>query len=300
MFDLRDAELSYENRINENERIALDKFLNLYERQDEIIADSHEQFFGVLPLKDKNAVFRTNSETDEEKMFFRRKVSIRNNIPYVVSLYLRRKCDPRFKLFTDDEIRIITPNRIHLINSCNDDLRRYGLTYRLNNLFRQDNIISPEQAYCSRMTTSPWLQTVIENHDWAKINELIKINIDLARKLFIISEKTDYISSSAEFGSILYQLVDFRQKYGKTLEDNDLMELDKVIQKLNKIKYKDNPGLIKVGLSSGIVNTSSVDTSLLGPENSRISVHGSYLHSIMNLRLDEEAKVLKKRNKRSI
>ena len=163
------------------------------------------------------------------------------------------------------------------------------MLFNIISIFDERKIISPEQAFCKRMYTNKALQEFMVNHDWQKIAEGINQNPSLANALFIIREGYESCSHfTADFGTILYQLISFRINNFNNFNERDLHELDKLILKLSKTE------LLKVQLHEQTGGSKSWPTSsiLLESNNYNSRMHRSQQYNVPNTELEEENKVL--------
>lgn len=282
---------NYDEKISDDECEVIYKFLASYRNQNVIIADSFRQDFSMVPLEEEEIIFKTNEDTWKSLDFCRR--IYHKGKPYVIELGLCRvghmEDDP--KCLSIREFKIITKGKEHFINLNTQDATKKNMLFNIISIFDERKIISPEQAYCKQMYTNKVLQEFMTNHEWKKIAEGIKQAPSLANALFIIRE--GYVLSSiftADFGTILYQLISFRQNNQNSFDEKDLYELDKLILKLSKTE------LLKVQLHEHTCRCKSLHTNsiLLESDNSSSRMHLSEQYNVANTELTEEKKILDK------
>lgn len=282
---------NYDKEISNEEYAVINKFLASYRNQSIIVADSFRQDFGMVPLEDKRVIFKTNEDT-WKVIEFCRKIYHKGK-PYIVELVLWRvgskENDP--KCLSIHEFRIITKEQVHFIDLNIEDTIKKNILFNIISIFDERKIISPEQAYCKQMYTDKVLQEFMINHEWVRIAEGLRQAPSLANALFVIRE--GFITDSrftADFGTILYQLILFRQNHQNDFYDKDLLELDKLILNLS------NTELLKVQLfeQMGGCKTWPTASILLESNNSNGRVHISEQYNVGNGELAEENKVLNK------
>lgn len=213
--------------------------------------------------------------------------------PYVVELVLWRvghkEDDPKY--LSIHKFRIISNGKVHFINLNTNDESQQKWLFNIISIFDEKKVISPEQAYCKRMYTNKALQEFMTNHEWGKIDEGINQMPTLANALFIIREGYESCSHfTADFGTILYQLISYRQNNLDNFGKKDLLELDKLILKLRKTE------LLKVQLHEQTGGCKSYPTSsiLLESNNYDGRMHRSQQYNVANTELSDENKVLNK------
>ncbi len=284
-------EFDFNKEISNDEYEVIEKFLATYRHQNIIVADEYRQDFGMVPLQDEKIIFKTN-EDDFKCMSFSKEIYHKNKL-YIVTLELWRtnnnETEPKCLQISD--FNIIANGKVHFINLNTEDSSKLKCLFNIISIFDERKIISPEQAYCKRMYTDRLLQEFMFNHEWEKIEEGIKQMPTLANALFIIREGYEgYDSFTADFGTILYQLISYRQNNLNDLDKQDLLRLDKLILKLRK------SDLLKVQLHE---KTSGVDycqtgSVLLKSVNHNGRMHKSQQYTITNTELSDETKTLNK------
>lgn len=284
-------DFNYDEKISDDEYEVIYKFLASYRNQNVIVADSFRQDFSMVPLEEEGIIFKTNEDTWKSMDFCRR--IYHKGKPYVIELGLWRvghmENDP--KCLSIHEFRIITNGKVHFIDLNTEDATKNNMLFNIISIFDERKIISPEQAYCKQMYTNKALQEFMENHEWKKIDEGIKQAPPLANALFIIREGYESCSHfTADFGTILYQLISFRQNNQNNFDEKDLYELDKLILKLSKTE------LLKVQLHEQTGGSKSWPTSsiLLESNNYNGRMHRSQQYNVANTELTEEKKILNK------
>ena len=208
----QELDYNFDEEISNDEYEVINKFLASYRNQSVIVADEYRQDFSMVPLEEEKVIFKTNDDT-WKSMDFCRKIYHKGK-PYVVKLGLWRvghmEDDP--KCLSIREFRIITNGKVHFINLNTKDVSKNNWLFNIISIFDEKKVISPEQAYCKRMYTNKALQEFMTNHEWGKINEGINQMPTLANALFIIREGYENSSNfTADFGTILYQLISYRQ-----------------------------------------------------------------------------------------
>lgn len=282
-------EYNYDEEISNEEYIVMNKFLASYRNQKVIVADQYRQNFSMVPLEEEKIIFKVNDDT-AKSMNFQRKIYYKGK-PYIVSLKLCRfgwtETDP--KCLSVREFSIIANGKIHFINLNTRDISLNDILFNIISIFDERRVISPEQAYCKQMYTNKALQEFMTNHEWHKIEKGITQNPALANALFIIREGFETCSHfSADFGTILYQLILFRINNFNDFDEKDLYELDKLILKLSKT------GLLKVKLHEKMGDRISWPTGsiLLETNNYSGRAHESLQYNVPNAELEKEKKVL--------
>ena len=282
-------EYNNDEEISNDEYEVIEKFFASYRNQNFIIADEYRQDFSMVPLEEEKIIFKINEDI-WKSMNFRRKIYHKGK-PYIIELGLWRvnhmETDP--KCLSVREFNIITNGKVHFIDLNTQDASKNKILFNIISIFDERKVISPEQAFCKRMYTNKALQEFMLNHDWQKIAEGINQNPSLANALFIIREGYESCSHfTADFGTILYQLISFRINNFNNFNERDLHELDKLILKLSKTE------LLKVQLHENTGGIKSWPTSsiLLESNNSSSRMHRSYQYNVDNTELEEEEKVL--------
>ena len=194
------------------------------------------------------------------------------------------------KCLSIHEFRIVTKEQVHFIDLNIEDAIKKNILFNIISIFDERKIISPEQAYCKQMYTDKVLQEFMINHEWGRIAEGLRQAPSLANALFVIRE--GFITDSrftADFGTILYQLISFRQNHQNDFYDKDLLELDKLILNLS------NTELLKVQLfeQMGGCKTWPTASILLESNNSNGRVHISEQYNVGNSGLAAEESILK-------
>lgn len=276
---------NFDENISGDEYEVIHKFLASYQNQSVIIADSFRQDFSMVPLEKEEIVFKTNENT-WKSMNFCRRIYYKKK-PYIVELQIWGEEHYEYRIITNKKVHFINLDFKNISQSDSLILERIHAIW----VFERGKIISPEQAYCKQMYTNRPLQQFMANHEWKKIEEGIKQAPSLANALFIIREGYENISNyTADFGTILYQLISFRQKNQNNFDEKDLYELDKLILKLRKTE------LLKVQLYEQTAGSKSRSTNsiLLESNNSNDRMHCSKQYNVTNNELTNEKKILNK------
>jgi len=278
-------EYNYDLQLSFDERKVIDKFLSLYIGKKIIVADNLRQDFSMVPLEEEKIIFKIDDDIWKSVDFCRR--IIHDGKSYVVELGLWRidneKTAP--KCLQIHEFKIITEGQVHFISLDIKDVIKRDILFNILSVFDERRIISPEQAYCKQMYTNKALQEFMTNHEWQKIDEGINQNPLLANALFIIREGYEACSRfTADFGTILYQLISFRINNFNSFDKKDLYELDKLILKLSKTE------LLKVQLHEQTGGSQSWPTSsiLLESNNHNSRMHMSQQYTVDNTELLQE------------
>lgn len=289
MITTQDWEYNSDEEISNDEYKVINKFFASYRNQNFIVADKYRQDFSMVPLEEEKIIFKINEDI-WKNMDFQRKI-YHEGKPYIIKLGLWRvgHMETNPKCLRVRDFRIITNGKVHLIDLNTQDEVKNNMLFNIISIFDERKIISPEQAFCKRMYTSKALQEFMVNHDWKKIAEGINQNPSLANALFMIRE--GYRNSSdftADFGTILYQLISFRINNFNNFNGRDLHELDKLILKLSKTE------LLKVQLYEGTGRSESWPTSsiLLESNSHNNRLHMSQQYNVSNNELEGENKVL--------
>ena len=282
-------EYNYDEEISNDEYEVIEKFFASYRNQNFIVADEYRQDFSMVPLEEEKIIFKINEDI-WKSMNFQRKIYHKGK-PYIIELGLWRvgHMETDSKCLSVCEFRIITNGKVHFIDLNTQDASKNKMLFNIISIFDERKIISPEQAFCKRMYTNKALQEFMVNHDWQKIAEGINQNPSLANALFIIREGYESCSHfTADFGTILYQLISFRINNFNNFNERDLHELDKLILKLSKTE------LLKVQLHEQTGGSKSWPTSsiLLESNNYNSRMHRSQQYNVPNTELEEENKVL--------
>lgn len=282
-------EYNYDEGISDEEYEVINKFLASYRNRKIIIADEYRQDFSMVPLEEEKIIFKVNEDT-WKIMGFRRKIYHKGK-PYIIELRLWRvghmETDP--KCLSGHEFRIITNGKVHFIDLNTRDASLNKILFNIISIFDERRVISPEQAYCKQMYTNKALQEFMANHEWNKIEKGLAQNPSLANALFIIREGYESCSHfTADFGTIIYQLISFRINNFNDFDKRDLQELDKLILKLSKT------ALLKVQLheQTGGIKSWPTSSILLESNNHNSRMHRSQQYNIPNTELEEEKKVL--------
>lgn len=281
---------NYDEEISNDEYEVINKFLASYRNQSVIVADEYRQDFSMVPLEEEKVIFKTNDDT-WKSMEFCRKIYHKGK-PYVIELGLWRvgHTEDAPKCLSIREFSIITNGKVHFINLNTRNALKNNLLFNIISIFDEKKVISPEQAYCKIMYTNKALQEFMTNHEWRKIYDGIKQMPTLANALFIIREGYESTSNfTADFGTILYQLISYRQNNLGNFSKKDLLELDKLILKLRKTKLLKVQLHEKTGGSSESWPTNSI---LLESNNYNCRVHISKQYTVANAELADDEIVL--------
>lgn len=269
----------------------IERFLDLYRKQDKIIADEYRQDSSIVPLKESSVIFKKSDDT--WKSIDIERVVRHKGTPYKIELGLWR-CNGKesiSKILRMNKFSITTPTYWHPINLETALFHKSNdILFDIMDVFREDRIISPEEAHCKRMKTKSELQHLIANHEWVKIVDVVKLMPNLSSTLFLIEEGWQSITNyEAYFGTILYQLLTFRINNKNEMSNDDLNMLDAMI---HLIKDSD---LLKVKLQEKHSSVVWYPDPILIPEDESSSIlHLSKQYTVFNGELDEEAKELKK------
>jgi hypothetical protein len=284
--------ISHDKEISHEEYEVINIFLEFYRNKPVIIADEYRQDFNLLPLEE-NITFKTYDDIFKS-IDFRRKIYYKSK-PYIVELGLCRNShnEKEPKCLQIDNFKIIANGKVHFINFDLSNCSHRSILFNIISIFDEKKIISPEQAYCNQMYTNKVLQEFLTNHEWKNIDKGIQQMPSLANALFIIRE--GYKTGShytAEFATILYQLIAFRTHNIASLnkDEKDLDELDKLIIKLSRTN------LLKVQLHEQTdVSKSNPTRSILLDYNYHIGkMHKSTQYNVDNTGLSIENSILKK------
>lgn len=286
------TKFNYDTEISGDELEIIKKFLSFYRNQSFIVADEYRQDFDELPLENSRVVLR-NIEGTGKYIDFCKKIFYKGK-PYVVELSLHHyeQWTKAPNCLCINDFNIITNGETHVITLHTRDATKNHILFDIVSIFDEKKIISPEQAYFKQMYTDKTLQKFIENHEWQNIDKGIQQMPQLASALFIIGEDFERNPNySANFGTILYQLISFRMNNLKNFDEKDLKQLDELILKLRKTK------LLKVQLGEKVGGHSTYfsESILLESSDSQYGgIHMSQQCTEDNIKLTEEKKVLNK------
>ena len=283
-------EYNYDKKLTDKEYEILSKFINIFREQKFIIADKFRQDYTMIPLENERIIFKVNNDTFKD-IKFRRKVPYKGK-NYIVSLnfWKNSNIENGPKCLTINELKIQDGNKVHSISLNTDNSYKKECLYNIIDIFNEDKILSPEKAYAKRFYTNTNLQKFIENHEWNKIDNGLMKSPELINALFIMKEaeisNTNY---EVVFGSILYQLINFREKNINELSKFDLRDLDLLILKLSKSE------LLKVKLidNNTSVRTLPAESILLESNNKASGFHASEQFTLENNSLCSEGNILK-------
>lgn len=279
MINHRHKEISYNEGISADEYEVIRKFISSYEDQEFIIADKHIQLFDKVPLDYDGMIFKISGSTEESMELCKRIYHMGKQ--YIVTLELNRTdLEGGKKATSINQFIISTEDKEHCIE-----------LHNIMEVFNRKKIISPAEAYGSKMINDKALQKFIDGHEWQKIEKGLNEAPDLASALFKIREgydedRNDYYN--ADFGTILYQLIKFRQENIDKFTEKDLLELDKLIVKLRKTE------LLKIRLMEyyGGCKSWPTSTSLLECDNTSDGMQISNQYNVSNMGLSSENKTL--------
>ena len=268
---------------------AIHKFIDQYREKEIIVADKYRVDFKRVPFENDRVSFTAGKEYMKivgikRRIVFNEKTYIVNlEFPHMNFKYDGVNCSP---YVPKPQFEIKTSEGVNLLYLKNNDL--YS---EVVNVFDEKKIVSPENAYIDRIYVNKTLQTFINNHEWNKIIEGINQKKDLENALFIIDEpKRDYGNFLANFGTILYQLIAYRNEHENELSKKDLLGLDKAILELSKSE------LLKVSLcdQSGIGKSTPTDSILLDWYYNSSQTHASEQYNVDNGELVKEKDTLDK------
>ena len=287
----RGLEYDYDDCISYDEYAVIDKFLAYYKKQDIIVADEYREDYSVVPFNEIPIIVKTG-EANLKSIYFYRRI-YHNGKPYIVKLGLWRigKMAEEPSSLELHEFNIITNDKVHIINFNTQNSYKYRYFNRIINIFDENKIVSPAQAHSKKMYTNVALQEFIQNHEWDNIDKGINQLPSLANALFIMGKGYSTCTHNmVDFGTILYQLIMFRQSHINDFDENDLRKLDELILKLRKTE------LLKVTLDEQITNAKSYPTSSILIEANNIAgrMHISEQYTVRNSGLDKERTELNK------
>ncbi len=285
---------NFDEKLSDDEYEVINKFLASYRNQKIIVADEYRQDFNRVTLKEPEITFKKNEDIFKSFDFYREIYHQGNQ--YIVKLGLWHADYMEFapEYLEIREFGIIKDGKVHFINLDTKNATKSNWLFNIISIFNEKKIISPEQAYCKRMYTDKALQKFITNHEWRKIAEGISQMPTLANALFIIKDGYESRTNfTADFGTILYQLISYRQNNLHKFNREDLMELDKLIVMLR------NTELLKVQLHEQIGGSKFWPTSSILLESNSFDsrMHSSKQYNVTNATLSNEKKVLNERIK---
>ena len=273
-----------------DENSAIKEFLDSYRSQDIIVADRHSKEYESLDFNGKQICTNPDRVGWEHVDFC--KVITQDKVPYSVHLSLKRdvySISNRKRLIIDD-FSIITPEKRHQLVLSLDGMKGSVWIYDIIDIFDEKRIITPENAYYDRLYNKSLVDR-INNHEWSKIEEGVDKVSPLANELFIIGNPSiSDRSFDISFGTILYQLVNYRQLNSERMSKNDLLELDQLIYKL-----RDSELLrLDINDSKGTVMIWPMSEHFVKSCERRENSHSSEILSTANGSLTEESKTLNK------
>ncbi len=278
------------NSLTSEEHDVVEKFFDAYEDKNEIVADSYSEEYHVLPFEGAKVAFQPH-DYSWKRLDFCKRIFIKEKL-YNVHLNMWRECtskrDP--KSMTLHSFSISTPEKCHLFDFPSSGITSQRLLYRVLDIFDERKIISPEQAYFERLYNVNKIPELINQKEWKTLSDGIDDISPLADQLFIMGEPiVNKEGHKIHFGTILYQLIRYRERNKKLLSEIDLIELDKLIYKLRKTE------LLELGLTDQL-GTSLIwpSSGILDPCKRKEGYRTSELFSVENGRLADEEQVLKK------
>ena len=252
-------------RISDDEYDVGKRFLESLKKQSIVVADKYSEEYGVIPIGNESVLFKKN-EKSTKTINICRKI-IHNKKSYVVNIDLEQdEC-------TDDisitNLYITNNGVVHSIDLDNSNGLQDDMLYKINGFINSGKIVSPEQAYASRMYTNKALQGFIEAHEWDRIAKGIKEMPSLAHSLFIIKEAIDEKGNcTVDFGTILYYLI-------QDLRNTELLKVQ-----LHEFTYHEK--------------TWTPNSILLGERDESSRIHISRQFTCDNTELSNEEATLKK------
>ncbi len=272
------------------ENSVIKEFFNSYRSQDVIVADRHSKEYETVDFNGKQIC--TNPERIGWEHIFFRKVITQDKVPYTVNLTLQRdvySLTNRKRLIIDD-FSVLTPEKHHQLVLSLDGMNGSVWLYDILDIFDEKRIITPEKAYYDRLYNKSLID-VINNHQWSEIDGGLERLPRLSDELFIIGNpSTSESSFDISFGTILYQLVNYRQLNSDKMAKDDLLKLDQLIYKLRDSE------LLKLDIND------SKCTLMVWPSNDyfvksserRENSHSSEILSTTNGHFKEESNTLNK------
>lgn len=252
MIVTKKQEFNSDKEISDKEYKVINRFLEHYRDKNIIVADKHRVDIDIVPFEGEEVAFKLNEE-HWKSMDFKRKI-VYKGTPYIVRLGLWRVnlLEDQPKCLTIKDFEILSPGKKHVLTHTTDDIFKEKIFCDIFEIFDEKKIISPEAAHSKRMYTNKMLQEFMYNHEWGKIIEGVNQEPELANALFIIGDLSkEHNNFNAYFGTILYQLITYRNEHKKEFTRSDLLELDKVILALSKtellkVHLRDSTGVSKV------------------------------------------------------
>lgn len=261
----------------------IDQFLERYRTKAEIVADSVREHVYFVPLGDKNIHFSIDKRKKKE-IGFCQKIQYRGKF-YIVRLelenlvgYSRNLEIGKFSLKKDKGTKIVFL-----------DMKSKFL-YEMMDIFKEDKILSPLEAYGKDMYPDQIVKRMIEQQKWGLLEKGLKEKKTLENALFLLEENQGNIDYTATFGTVLYQLLDYRMRLQERGCLETFSKLDPLILKLQ------DTALLKVGLREQFNTTKGYPSgsSLLESKNFWFGVQESYQYTKENKKLEKESKVLRK------
>lgn len=239
----------------------IDQFLERYRTKAEIVADSVREHVYFVPLGDKSIHFSIDKRKKKE-IGFCQKIQYRG----------------KFSLKKDKGTKIVFL-----------DMKSKFL-YEMMDIFKEDKILSPLEAYGKDMYPDQIVKRMIEQQKWGLLEKGLKEKKTLENALFLLEENQGNIDYTATFGTVLYQLLDYRMRLQERGCLETFSKFDPLILKLQ------DTALLKVGLREQFNTTKGYPSgsSLLESKNFWFGVQESYQYTKENKKLEKESKVLRK------
>ena len=191
-----------------------------YMKKDIITAESVEEEYEGIQF-DYPIVCFDYKEPIDKKMYFSRMLKYKGK-DYIVELDLQQeKSNPT----AINKLSIVHGRKEFII-----DLNQEGLRDEINKVICSKPISPPLDEYRGRINTDNQFGELISNHEWNKINKDIYDKPKLLNGIYLINSEAfspSYPVVRANFGTLLYQLISFRQS--QKLDEKDLNELDNLI-----------------------------------------------------------------------
>lgn len=220
-----------DHEISNDRYTALNMFLDSYRDSDIIVPDEYNRCYTGLPLFDDDSVPRSFfGESDSYEGFarFHRDVQVGEDT-YPISLDLRKDANENF--WIAKRLKIIRKGPLqgdHLSEYFNCEASTINEVLAV---FNSKKIVPAEQVYYDKIRDRHGVVSdLIARHEWDIINyDIARMSTDNNFLLRMSSMTNQNGDVKAQYGTILYQLLAYRNNNYKSLSKEDLDELDNLI-----------------------------------------------------------------------
>ena len=232
--------VNFKERISDYEYNLLYKFLEYYKEQEYIVADEYTNIFSYIPLENRRVTFIKEDEL-KKRIYIEKKIYNKGK-KYIITLELAQNnlVDSNSKYAAIKSLVITHNEDSHIIHFNTKNYDDNTILHSIVDIFNEDKIISPLEAYRDSIVSNNELRVFIYNHDFERIESEIDSDEELTNKLFILEEGNEfYLKYGAKYATILYHLINYRIN-NPDISQKDLLKLDRLIAKLK------NKELLKV------------------------------------------------------